>query len=804
MRAFRDIPVKNKLSAIILLTSGIVLLLASLAFAGSELYAFRRSMVADLFAMADLVGITSGPGLLFDDTRLVDENLSALKVKPHILVTYVFSKNGEVFTSYFREGADPASLPVRTGSGTRYFNDKPLLKKGRIDDIFFFGDDYVEVFKHIVFDDEWLGTVYMQSDLDQLKERLWRAAGITFAILLASLLLAFLLASRLQKVVTTPIYNLLATMKTVSEDKNYTIREEKTSNDELGALIDGFNDMLVKIEVSNRELNEYHNTLEEKVTQRTAELAEARDQALAANEELAKARDLAVASGNELAIARDEALAANKELAQARDLAVAAGKELAIARDEALAANKAKSIFLANMSHEIRTPMNAVLGYTQILQRDNSITKSQHDTLKVIENSGNHLLGLINDILDISKIEAGAMELHLENFRFNELVDSIAAMFKIRCEQKGLNWQLISSIDEETVVYADEGKLRQILINLLGNAVKFTSAGGVTLHVAQANPASPPDVTALYKFDVIDTGQGIGPEALEKIFDPFQQEKAGFDKGGTGLGLAITKRQLGLMNGSVSVTSEFGKGSCFSAEIPLPDGHKGAISTENERPEISRIISEREMFALVVDDVKANRDVLTHMLQDIGITVDMATNGQEALDMIRRYKPDIVFSDIRMPVMDGMAFIRRVHEEFAHNKFPCIAISASTLRHQNQHVLDAGYDDFVAKPFRFDMVYDCLAKYLKVEFEYKTEEAPAEKEAKVEFEPGLTVLPKALFLRLQEAAEWSELTDLEEGIVELNTGDPQQHALADMIQSCLNNFDMDGILELLEKTNHAG
>jgi signal transduction histidine kinase/FixJ family two-component response regulator len=735
--AFRDASIKNKFRAIILLTSGVVLVVASLAYITSETYSFRRSMLTDLVAMADLVGLTSSPGLLFSDPKLVKENLNALKVKPHIIAAHVFTPQGDIFASYIHPNK---VIPPRKGKDTDLFDGRTLKTEdlALINGSVFWGHGYVEVFKLIVFDSDILGIVYIQSDLEEMNQRLWWAAGITLGILLVSLLVAFFLASKLQGVITTPIYNLLATMRQVSEEKNYALREKKIRNDELGKLVEGFNTMLKKIEVSNRELSEYHTNLEDKVRQRTTELAEARDQALAAN--------------------------------------------------------KAKSIFLANMSHEIRTPMNAVLGYTQILQRDSSLSKSQYETLKVIENSGNHLLGLINDILDISKIEAGAMELRADNFLLDELIDGISAMFKMRAEQKGLRWELDNRLEPNIVVFADQGKLRQILINLLGNAVKFTTEGSVGLRVAGV-PALRDDATPEYQFDVFDTGQGISAEAQEKIFEPFQQEKEGYDKGGTGLGLAITKRQLDLMAGSIRLHSEIGKGACFTVLIPLPEGESEGIEEVLERPPVTGIISDKTLLALVVDDIKENRDVLSHMLEDIGLQVDLAVNGQEALDKIIANKPDIVFSDIRMPVMDGLTLIKRIHERYSAQQLPCIAISASTLRHQNQNILDAGYDDFVAKPFHFNMVYDCLAKYLNVEFQYAAQEN-AESTANTAVYNALE-LPQGLLQRLHDAAEWSELTDLEEAVAELRQGDETQQQFAETLQTHLDNFDMDGVLALL-------
>ncbi len=744
MYSIQNTSIKNKLKAIILLTSGLVLLLSSGAFVVNDIYSFRRSMVADLFTLAELIGINSQAMLTFDNKREANENLAALKVKSNIMFSLLFSADGQLFARYERDGLPPKFRPTHASLNEYYC---PLVNPDpcEFQDGYFLGENHVDVFKKIVIDDEWIGSLYIQADLKELRTRLIGVATIIFVVLLASFLLAFLLASKLQQIITKPIDALLGTMKAVSSQKNYSLRATKVNQDELGILIDGFNGMLTQIELRDRELGQYQDHLEEKVKQRTTELA--------------------------------------------------------LARDQALAANKAKSIFLANMSHEIRTPMNAVLGYAQILQRDTHLTKEQRDSIQIIQNSGTHLLGLINDILDISKIEAGAMELRPENFYLDELIEGIAAMFKIRCEQKHLVWRVEDTIQQHLLVYADQGKLRQILINLLGNAVKFTETGEVVLRLTHL-PPPPEELSEVDWFciDVIDTGPGISPNAQEAIFEPFQQEKAGFEKGGTGLGLAITKRQVELMEGKLTLASEVGKGACFTVQLPLSAG-QGDASHSSKHAEITHLASHCHVTALVVDDVKENRDILSHMLQDVGVEVREAVNGQEAVNGVHKHKPDIVFMDIRMPVMSGTEALRHIRQQFAKGEVPCIAISASTLRHQTKQMLDAGFDDFISKPFRFEEVYDCLAKFLDVEFEYKQpEETTVTEETSKALDLTQIYLPTELHARLQEAAELNELTEMEHLITQLRQSPESQHqTLAEMLKEFLSQYDIDGILEALAK-----
>ncbi len=709
MIKFSDRPIKDKLSAIILLTSAILLLLTSSALVISELLIFRRTMVDDLFVFADLVGMNSTAGLSFNDNISVEENIGVLKANSHIILAHVFTPDGRLFASYFRDKQNIVPLTLSDLQG----NDQT-------EDNYVFHDQFVEIFKKIIFENEMVGTVYIRSDLTELEKRLRLAAYIVVAVLLFALFFGILIASKLQQLITTPIYRLLKTMKMVSAQTNYSLRAHKQGNDEIGTLIDGFNDMLAQIE-------QYRNNLEEKVKERTTQLAETRDQALAAN--------------------------------------------------------KAKSIFLANMSHEIRTPMNAVLGYTQILLRDSTLNHGQQDLLHAIEKSGTHLLGLINDILDISKIEAGAMELHPQNFILSDFINELSTMFKMRSEQKKLIWRIENAITKPVLVYADQNKLRQILINLLGNAIKFTEVGEIVLRVSQ-------QATDYYRFEVIDTGIGISADSQKTIFKAFQQNEVGYDKGGTGLGLAITQQQVELMGGTITVKSELGKWSCFTLELPLPAGEGEVPETIAE---ITHLAPGYQVSALVVDDVKASRYILAEILCDLGIDVRQAANGQDCLDQIHEWPPDIVFMDIRMPVMNGITTIRHIREEFS-DKISCIAVTTSTLKQDSDQLLQAGFDDFIGKPYRFDRVYKCLDKYLSVEFEYNKSEQPAET-----LDLTKLSLPQSLHERLTEAAELSNLTALEALIVELAT---EQQALATTFKKCLDNYDTDAIVDMLNEVTY--
>jgi PAS domain S-box-containing protein len=465
-----------------------------------------------------------------------------------------------------------------------------------------------------------------------------------------------------------------------------------------------------------------------------------------------------------------------------------AEQKLRTAKEQAEAASHAKSLFLANISHEIRTPMNAVLGYTQVIEREPDLPEQFRRPLKAIRTAGDHLLELIEEILDLSKIEAGAMELEARDFDLRTLLEGIVEMFRIRCEQKQLQWETTCGV-RHSAVRGDDKKLRQVLINLLGNAIKFTDEGRVGIHVTQSGPR--------YQFSVTDTGPGITEEGRKRLFQPFQQAEEGSRKGGTGLGLTISRRQIELMGGVLGLETAPGRGSRFFFSLELEQRSAPEALLPAADQEVVHLAPGTRLRALVVDDVEDNRELLSRVLESAGIETLVATDGKDALVQLEDERIDVVFMDVRMPVMDGITAIRHIRSRWPERRIFSVAITASGLMHPRSHYMEAGFDDFLAKPYRFEKIWTCLEKHLGVVFEREGARNDRPRPVSGPDSPGDYRIPAALRERLLRAAELNGLTDIEAAIAELRELGEETHPLAAHLEALLSSYDTAGLVALL-------
>jgi len=464
-----------------------------------------------------------------------------------------------------------------------------------------------------------------------------------------------------------------------------------------------------------------------------------------------------------------------------------------MAKEEAEEANQSKSMFLANMSHEIRTPMNAILGYSQILLKGKDLNREQRTSIGTIHKSGNHLLDLINDILDISKIEAGRMEMNPGIFDLMGLVEDLSTLFKPRCQEKGLIWVVKGLESAECLVWTDETKLRQVLINLLGNAVKFTDSGevGLTVFLDGKHP--------WYRFEVWDTGKGLAVEKQESIFEPFQQDSEGIKKGGTGLGLAISKKQVELMGGKLKLESELGVGSRFgfTLEFPLAKGalNRGGTQYQN----ISHLAEGYSVKALVVDDVFENRDILSQVLSNVGVEVDEAENGAKALEKVRKKIPDIIFMDIRMPVMDGLEATRKIIGILGKDRIKIIAFTASVLKHECDEYFARGFHDIILKPFKEEQVFECLHKHLDVEYVCEVAEENMETDHEEgELDLNEIPIPADICAGLREAVTFGNFSNIEKILAEIAMKEGESHLMVKTLLPLVKSYNLEKISSLLE------
>jgi signal transduction histidine kinase/DNA-binding response OmpR family regulator len=627
-----------------MLVSGAALLIACATFVAYDLVTFRQAMVHNLSIQAQMAGSNSISALVFNDPQTAENTLSALRAAPNIVSAGIYAPDARPFAMYWREGSGQVLTlpPIPVGQTEAHW----------------FKDGQLVLVRKIVFQGKPTGAVYIRSDLQEMNHRIKRYAGIAAIVLLASLIAALLVASVFQRAVAEPIVHLAEIARVVSRNKNYSVRATPTGNrDEPDILIQAFNEMLGQIQERERALQAAHHELEQRVQARTAQLA-------------------------------------------------AANKALELQNREVERATQLKSHFLASMSHELRTPLNAIIGFSDLLAEKTAgqLTDKQARFVGHVRDGAHHLLQLINDILDLSKIESGLLELRRESFNVSEAMPEVLSVIRPLAMAKKIR---LEHVGEGLSVYADRVRFKQILYNLLSNALKFTPDGGKV----RVESSSDGNLTCI---SVSDTGVGIRPEDQQLIFEEFRQagETTRGVREGTGLGLAITKRLVERQGGTIRVMSELGKGSCFSFTLPAgrvvpevgPEILAANISPADAHP------GSGKPLILVVDDEPPARELLTSYLESAGYAIAAVGSAAEALEKARQLRPSAITLDILMPGGSGFETLFQLKNTPATAQIPIIVVSVVD---QKRMGFTLGAAEYLVKPVQKSALLAAIRKHVR-------------------------------------------------------------------------------------------
>jgi signal transduction histidine kinase/ActR/RegA family two-component response regulator len=628
--------------------------------------------------LARVLSVNTTATLVFDDPKTANEILSSLSQQPTVDVACLFKDNGELFASYIS--------PKLKKKDSKFppLNKAIENEQSRFEQI---RNNAISTAYTFPYEDNKHGTLYLRENLSVLKADLLDNVLVSIGVLIVSLGAGIALAGRLQKRFTRPIFALVETMRKVSENGDYSTRVTKDSEDELGSLQEGLNLMLKKIEHGQTELQKARNELEHRVEARTSELSNA---------------------NNSLA----------SEISHRKKTEL----KLREAKNQAEMASRAKSEFLANMSHEIRTPMTAILGYVDLLADDTISREELLSHVETIRRNGKHLLAIISDILDLSKIESGKMSVERIDMPLIPFLEEIRSLMLPTTEVKGLDLRISTGGLIPRLIQTDPFRLRQILINIIGNAVKFTKKGEIEVRVRMVDTLSVKNPRL--EFSIRDTGIGMVQEQVDRIFLPFEQANSSSTRqfGGTGLGLAISRFFVEALGGEIHVKSKELQGSCFEFTIetgPITAGvmHSGEHFERKAPAKKSIPMAEQKLpfRILIAEDGLDNQRLFSTILSKSGANVTVVENGQLAIVAVYQAEEnnqpyDLVLMDMQMPVCDGYEATRRLRE--AGYRLPIIALTAHAMVEDRDKCISSGCDDFVTKPIQREKLTKTILKHL--------------------------------------------------------------------------------------------